>query len=156
MDENREQLRIRTAQREDIETLFEIRTGVVENYQSREEIAELGITPASVATMLETDCCAWIAQLEERVIGFSIASATERTIFGIFVRPDFEGRGAGRALMEVTERWFWDQGMDEIWLLTGNDPTLRAYGFHLHLGWVPVGVEQDGELPGEMKFIKKR
>ncbi|MEM6500376.1 MAG: GNAT family N-acetyltransferase [Cyanobacteria bacterium P01_C01_bin.89] len=156
MDENREQLRIRTAQREDIETLFEIRTGVVENYQSREEIAELGITPDSVATMLETDCCAWIAQLEERVIGFSIASATERTIFGIFVRPDFEGRGAGRALMEVTERWFWDQGMDEIWLLTGNDPTLRAYGFYLHLGWVPVGVEQDGELPGEMKFIKKR
>lgn len=43
-------INIRVAQRDDIDTLFEIRTSVVENYQSREEIAELGITPESVLT----------------------------------------------------------------------------------------------------------
>ena len=53
---------IRSAQVEDIETLFDIRTSVTENYQSREEIAALGITPESIAEMLATDCRAWIAE----------------------------------------------------------------------------------------------
>jgi hypothetical protein len=38
-------MHIRVAQRDDIETLFDIRTSVVENHQSREEIAALGIRP---------------------------------------------------------------------------------------------------------------
>ena len=147
-------MNIRIAQRDDIEALFEIRTSVVENHQSREEIAELGITPTSVANMLETDCCAWVAEIDDRPIGFSIANATEKTIFGIFVLPAFEGRGAGRALMQAAETWLQSKGIAEIWLITGNDPHLRAYGFYLHLGWMPAGVESDGAFQGEMKFVK--
>ena len=147
---------IRVAQREDIETLFEIRTSVIENHQSREEIAELGITPESVAEMLRLDCGAWIAEMGDQAIGFSIANATEKTIFGIFVRPSFEGRGAGRSLMQAAEQWLWAKEIEEIWLVTGNDPNLRAYGFYLHLGWIPVGVEPDGAFKGEMKFVKRR
>ncbi len=153
MDKN---LRLRIAQKNDVETLFEIRTSVTENYQSREEIAELGITPESVTEMLATDCRAWIVEIEDQPIGFSIASATEKTILGIFVHPDFEGRGAGRMLMQTTENWFWSKGIDEIWLLTGNNPKWRAYGFYEHLNWIPVGVEPDGDFAGDMKFIKKR
>ncbi|WP_228015818.1 GNAT family N-acetyltransferase [Leptolyngbya ectocarpi] len=78
-------MKIRIAQQHDIDRLFEIRTSVVENHQSREEIAKLGITPESVSNMLETDCCAWIAELDHQVIGFSIANATEKTILGMFV-----------------------------------------------------------------------
>ena len=147
---------IRVAQRKDIETLFDIRTSVIENHQSREEIAELGITPASIAEMLATDCCAWIAQLDGQDIGFSIANKIEKDVFGLFVRPDFEGRGAGRHLMEAAEEWLWSNHIEEISLLTGNDPSLRAYGFYLHLGWIPTEVETDGDFKGEMKFIKQR
>lgn len=146
---------IRVAQRDDIDTIFEIRTSVVENYQSREEIAELGITPESVVKMLETDCCAWVAVMDDRPIGFSIANATEKTIFGVFVLPSFERQGIGRALMEAAESWLWSKGINEIWLVTGDDPGLRAYGFYMHLDWIPVGVESDGDFRGEMKFIKK-
>lgn len=96
-------MNIRIAQRDDIDALFEIRTSVIENHQSREEIAELGITPESIAKMLETDCCAWIAEIDDRPIGFSIASATGKTIFGIFVLPSFECQGAGRALVHAAE-----------------------------------------------------
>jgi GNAT superfamily N-acetyltransferase len=149
-------MNIRLAELNDIETLFEIRTSVVENYQSREEIAALGITPGSVAEMLTTDCCAWIAEMNDRPIGFSIANATEKTIFGIFVLPEFEGQGVGRALMQAAENWFWSKGIEEIWLLTGNDPNLRAYGFYQHLNWIPVSVESDGDFQGEMKFVKSR
>ncbi|PSR17494.1 GNAT family N-acetyltransferase [filamentous cyanobacterium CCP3] len=142
---------IRTAQPSDIETLFEIRTSVVENYQSRDEIAALGITPASVAALLTTDCCTWITEVDDRPIDFAIANATEKTIFGLFVRPAFEGRGAGRSLMQAAETWLKSQGVDEIWLVTGNDPSLRAYGFYLHTGWTAIGVEPDGAFKGEMK-----
>lgn len=149
-------MNIRIAQRDDIETLFEIRTSVIENHESREEIAEFGITPESVAKMLETDCSAWVAEIGDRPIGFSIANATENTIFGIFVLPSFEGRGAGRALMQAAENWLWSKGIEEIWLVTGNDPSLRAYGFYLHLDWIPVGAVSDGNFKGDMKFVKRR
>jgi len=147
---------VQVAQQQDIETLFTIRTSVIENYQSRQEIAALGITPESVAEMLQTDCCAWLAKLNEKSVGFSIANATEQTILGIFVLPAFQGQGVGRALMQVAENWLWSNDLQEIWLITSNDPKLRAYGFYLHLGWIPVGVELDGTWKGEMKFIKTR
>ncbi len=149
-------MNIKEAELTDIETLFDIRTSVVENHQSREEIAQLGITPETVAQMLQTDCCAWIAEIDGKPVAFSIANATEKTIFGVFVLPSFEGRGAGRALMEAAEIWLFSQGIEEIWLLTGNDSKLRAYGFYLHLGWITVGVVTDGEMEGEMKFIKNK
>lgn len=156
MTNNKDNMNVRIAQRDDIDTLFDIRTSVVENYQSREEIAELGITPESVVKMLETDCCAWVAEIGNQPIGFSIANATEKTILGLFVLPYFEGQGVGRALMQDAESWLWSKGIEEIWLVTGNDPSLRAYGFYLHLNWNPVGVETDGNFRGEMKFIKRR
>ncbi|WGV28509.1 GNAT family N-acetyltransferase [Halotia branconii] len=156
MTHSKDDMNIRIAQLDDIDTLFNIRTSVIENHQSREEIAELGITPESVIKMLETDCCAWVAEIDEQPIGFSIANATEKTIFGIFVLPSFECQGVGRALMQAAESWLWSKGMEEIWLVTGNDSSLRAYGFYLHLDWIPVGVESDGNFRGEMKFVKKR
>jgi hypothetical protein len=58
--------------------------------------------------------------------------------------------------MQAAENWFWSKGIEEIWLLTGNDPNLRAYGFYQHLNWIPVGVESDGDFQGEMKFVKSR
>lgn len=147
-------MKIRIAQPDDIETLFEIRTCVIENYQSREEIAKLGITPESVAQMLATDCCAWVAEIDRQPIGFSIANATEKTVLGLFVLPAFEGRGAGRALMQTAENWLRSQGIEEIWLVTENNPNFRAYGFYLHLDWIPIGVQSNGNFQGEMKFIK--
>jgi hypothetical protein len=57
--------------------------------------------------------------------------------------------------LQAAEDWLWSAGCEEIWLVTGNDPTLRAYGFYLHLGWTAVGVETAGEFQGEMRFIKR-
>ncbi|GAB4469083.1 MAG: hypothetical protein OHK0037_27070 [Elainellaceae cyanobacterium] len=158
--------RIRPAQPSDIDALFDIRTSVVENHQSREEIAALGITPESVAQMLDANCRAWVAEVNaeptenpdlpaHRLVGFAIANATEKTIFGLFVLPTYEGRGIGRSLLQAAENWLWSAGCEEIWLVTGNDPKLRAYGFYLHLGWTAVGVEAAGEFQGEMRFIKR-
>ena len=57
--------------------------------------------------------------------------------------------------MQAAESWLLSNNVTDVWLLTGDDPNLRAYGFYLHLGWTPVGQESDGIFQGEMKFVKK-
>lgn len=145
-------MKIREACSEDVETLFEIRTSVSENYMSREELASEGITPETVVQMLQTDYKAWVAEIEEQLIGFSMVHTPEKTIFAMFISPDFQGRGVGRLLMKKAENWLWMQGAEEIWLLTTNNPNFRSYGFYLHLGWTPTDVQPDRQI----KFIKKK
>lgn len=154
-------MQIRPAQLDDIETLFHIRTSVVENHQSRQELANLGVTPETIAHMLQTSCRAWIAEIDGQPIGFSFANATDRMIFGMFVLPGYEGRGAGRALMQQAENWLWSQGATEIHLFTGNQPSLRAYGFYQHLGWQPEAVQSDlsetaARSDRQIKFVKRK
>ncbi|HEY9698071.1 MAG TPA: GNAT family N-acetyltransferase [Trichocoleus sp.] len=145
-------MQIRVAQLEDIETLFDIRTSVTENHQSLAELAKLGVTPDSIAQMLQTRCCAWLAEIDGEAAGFSMANAIERMIFALFVRPTFAGRGVGRALIQQAEAWLWSQGALEIWLSTGNNPKLRAYGFYQHLGWTVT----DDRLGNQVKFVKRK
>jgi GNAT superfamily N-acetyltransferase len=139
-------MEIRRAAPDDVEILFDIRCSVRENLQSREELAGLGITPESVAEMLRTDCAAWIGFIDNRAAAFSMANRTEKTVFAMFVRPECEGRGLGRALMGRVEEWFRLHGVLRPWLTTGADPGLRANGFYLHLDWVPDGKTVEGDL----------
>lgn len=145
-------IRIRIATSSDIDDLFDIRTSVRENYQSREELAALGVTPASIATMLASSSRAWIAEVDTRPAAFAMADAEQATVFAMFVRPEYEGRGLGRLLMREAENWLFSQGLPEIWLLTGSDARLRAHGFYQRLGWSPVGVHPDGQI----KYVKRR
>ncbi|WP_207479998.1 GNAT family N-acetyltransferase [Arenibaculum pallidiluteum] len=137
--------RPRVATSAEVEDLFAIRTSVIENHQSREELADLGITPESVAAMLAADCRAWICDLDGVPAAFSMAKAGERTVFAVFVRPEAEGRGLGRALLEAAESWLFAQGAAEIWLTTGLDPTLRAHRLYEAAGWRAGDVTADGQ-----------
>lgn len=145
-------MKIRIADEADVPVLFEIRTSVRENHQSREGLAVIGVTPESVAGMLRTTSRAWVAEVEGQPVAFSMADAGVGTIFAMFVRPGFEGRGLGRALMREAEAWLFGQGWEEIWLLTGSDPAIRSNGFYQHLGWRFVGIQEDGEN----KYVKGR
>lgn len=145
-------MEIRTATEADIPALFDIRTSVRENHQSLEELAPLGVTPQGIAEMLRTSSQAWVAEVEGQPVAFSMADAGEGTIFAMFVRPGYEGRGLGRALMREAEIWLFGKGWDEIWLLTGSDPKLRANGFYRHLGWQGAGLQEDGQI----KYVKHK
>jgi GNAT superfamily N-acetyltransferase len=145
-------MNVRAAAPDDAELLFDIRTSVRENHQSRAELASIGVTPRSVAEMLRTTSRAWVAEAGGGAVGFSMADAAEGTVFAMFVRPGWEGRGAGRALMREAEAWLFTQGWEEIWLLTGRDPALRANGFYRRLGW----TEAEWRADGQVKYVKSK
>ncbi len=144
-------VRIAAPTPDDVETLFALRTSVRENHQDREELATLGVTPASVAAALAGDARAWIAESDAgEPLGFAMADGAEGTLFALFVRPDAERRGVGRALLAAAEAWLFARGWPEIWLLTGEDPALRAHGVYRAAGWRAVGVEQ-----GQVRYVKR-
>ncbi len=139
-------LTIRRATEEDVETLFDIRTAVRENALSCEELAALGITLESVREMLRRNYAAWIVEVDGIAAGFAMADRTERAIFAVFVRPEFEGRGAGQRALCAAEDWLASRGVEEAWLSTGENANLRAHGFYNHLGWQATGHMPDGQV----------
>jgi ribosomal protein S18 acetylase RimI-like enzyme len=154
-----ERLRRREARRielrevlpDDIETLFDIRCSVVENHQSREELATLGVTVENVRKMVESgDYVSTLAEQDERAVGFSMAQISAGYVFACFVRPGCEGHGVGRALMTAAEDGMRRAGVSQAWLSTGSEPGLRAAGFYRHLGWLETGRLDDGQL----RFVK--
>ncbi len=132
---------IRLATAADIPALFDVRTSVRENHLDLDGLAERGVTPRSVAEMLaEDDARAWVAEDAGRVVAFCIADARTGTVFALFVRPEAEGRGHGRALLAEAERFLFDAGWETIWLQTGKDPEIRAHRLYRAAGWTQAGA----------------
>jgi GNAT superfamily N-acetyltransferase len=136
---------IRTATLEDIPSMFSVRLAARENWLSEAELQKAGVTPNSVRDVLETSGCGWVAEDGSTVAGFSIANAATAAIWAIFVLPEYEGRGLGRALLERAVDWLWTRDLDEIWLQTGNDPTTRAHAFYRSQGWQEAGRMPNGD-----------
>lgn len=143
---------IRPATPADVPDLFDVRTSVRENHLSLEELARLGVTPESVERLLTVGGRGWVAGVDGRIVGFTIAIAEQGTVFALFLRPACEGRGIGRALLARAEEWLFEIGHDQIWLLTDASPAVRANGFYRHLRWIAAGIEPDGQV----KFVKTR
>lgn len=137
---------IRIATVADIPAIFSVRTSVRENHMSLEELSVIGVTPDTLPAMLSGDGRAWVAEENCAIVAFAMAERSEATIFAMFVHPEHEGKGHGRALMHAAESWLFAQGCERIWLLTDNNPQVRANGFYQHLGWEKQGVQEDGQL----------
>ena len=124
---------IRTAQLSDVEYIFDVRTSVNENHLSREEMRQMGMTDSVVAGMITKQQCAWVAIIDEKVVGFSMILPDKGCLFAAFVMPEYEGRGVGRSLIERAEQELFKNN-DTIWLET--DSKSRAAEFYRRLGWV--------------------
>jgi GNAT superfamily N-acetyltransferase len=143
-------MHIRLATPSDIPFMFEVRTSVLENHMSLEELAAIGVTPDTLASLLDGDGRGWVAEEDGRILAFAMADVADATVFAMFVRPGSDGRGLGRRLMEEAEGWLFSQGCEEIWLVTDSDRAVRANGFYRHLGWLDDGLQEDGQV----RFIK--
>ena len=86
----------------------------------------------------------WVAESEGRLVGSLILTPEEdyMTIGNVAVHPEFQGRGLGRALMDLGEKEAKRQGYSEMRLATHVLLTenLSLYG---HLGWSETGRDEN-------------
>ena len=140
---------IREMEAADLPHAFEVRVATWHNERGREELTALGITPQSVTRMLAETHRGWVAECDERIVGFAMGNQQTGEMWVIAVLREFEGRGLGRALLGRVEDWLWET-WSEIWLTTDLDETLRAVGFYRRLGWV------DWKLADGDRYMQKR
>lgn len=142
---------VRVATVGDIEALFEIRTSVVQNHLSREQMTELGIIPQVLADSINEAPCAWIAEVQGKPAAFSMVDLAEGEVFAMFVLPAYENRGLGRLLMAVAEQALFEHH-EEIFLITDGRGDVRANGFYQRLGWSVID-DVDGD---DVRYQKRR
>ncbi len=127
----------------DIARCIEVRTSVRENSYSAEALAQAGITKATVAAMLASTHKGWVCEVDQTLVGFSMADQSSGEFWVVAVLPEFEGLGIGRRLAGMAVHWLQDSACPDIWLWTSPDVSTRAFSLYQKLGWQDCGV-QDG------------
>ena len=134
---------IREANRRDIPGVVAVRDAVKEN------ILTTDIPHERIVAGLEVRGKGWVAEHEGRVVGFSMADRDEAMIWALFLLPEWERQGLGKALLDRAVGWLWLEGCQSIWLTT--EPGSRAEGFYAHLGWRRVAITPKGEVRFELQ-----
>lgn len=136
-------LSFREMRASDLPAVFELRVSTRENAVTMEELEEdYGITPASLAEAMAADVKGWLCEEEGLVVGFAMGDRSNGEVQVVAVRPGHENRGIGKRLLGLVQTWLYEQGHQEIWLLSNPDSSVRAHGFYRKLGWQPTGERQ--------------
>ncbi len=132
---------IREAAREDIEQWAEMRA-VLWPEASDDHISEIKeyFSGASIDIVQ-----AYIAEAGSNIVGFlelNIRNFAEGSrspklpyVEAWYVKPEYQGRGCGKQLMQKAERWAISQGYSELASDTETD-NHRSIAMHKHLGFI--------------------
>ena len=131
---------IRKATLADRSRISEVRLAVRENRLSQASVAKVDTT----ADWIFANGAFWVWEEDGAVQGFAVADPRDGTIFGLFIHPDYEGRGIARALLPVACDDLRAAGFAEATLTTG--PGTRAERFYRENGWEETGRQGDGEV----------
>jgi GNAT superfamily N-acetyltransferase len=133
----------------DIPGIQRVRASVREN-----RLVSTVITNDDVRVMIERDGRGWIVEANREIVGFSVGNATNGNLWALFVHPEHERRGYGKALHDAAIAWLWSRGMERLWLTT--EPRTRAQRFYEAAGWDLVGDTGRGELLYAMRRSANR
>ena len=129
---------IRLATPGDVPRLIEIRAAVRENRLSDPH----SIGPADYAPFVAAGRC-WVWEVRGRVEGFAALDSEAARIWALFVAPEAEGQGGGRALLGRLVDEARPRGLAELRL--GTEPGSRAETFYRAAGWRAVGEDSRGD-----------
>jgi GNAT superfamily N-acetyltransferase len=132
----------------DMPGISRVRTSVVENALTLEQLAARGVTNESVAASFLRNSKGWVAERNGEIVGFSIADRASASIFALFVLPGHERGGIGGRLFDLAVTWLWDNGAQRLWLTT--DPQSKAARFYERRGWSATGRSERGDTRYEI------
>lgn len=131
---------IRKATLADRPRISEVRLAVRENRLSAASVARVDTT----ADWIFENGAFWVWEEDGAVQGFAVADPRDGTIFGLFIHPDYEGRGIARALLPRACEDLRTAGFAAATLTTGAGT--RAERFYRENGWLETGRQDDGEV----------
>lgn len=97
----------------DLPSMMMIRSQVLENPEDKARPMPAEVRLAALLRGGCQVCCAG-----DRVVGFVQAIEEPPMIGGLYVHPDFAGRGIGRQLLRLAVQYLRAAGVDRIWLST--------------------------------------
>ena len=133
-------MNFREAKIEDVPALSEVRQSVKENVLSDPR----KVTREMYAAYLGESGKGWVCEIEGEVVGFSVASLEGASIWALFVKPSYEGRGIGKRLLRLATDWLFEMSATSIALST--DAHTRADKFYEEQGWRRGETKPDGEV----------
>lgn len=135
-------LNYRIASEDDIAAMSAIRLRVRENRLS---------DPAWLTRQMWIDALpasgnanTWVCESASGIVGFASGRIREADIWALFVDPDHEGRGIGKALLRLATDWLLAAGVGEIRLSTGTQT--RADAFYRRQGWQRGELAANGDV----------
>lgn len=120
----------RLATRSDIPAMSQIRLAVKENVLSN----PARITPQMYVDYLELLGRGWVCESNGEIIGFSYAAKQDASIWALFTKPEREGLGAGKGLLQLAVDWLFSLGNEKVVL--GTAAGTRADRFYQRQGWI--------------------
>lgn len=133
-------MNFREATVEDIPALFEVRQAVRENVLSDPR----KVTREMCVAYLSELGKGWVCEIEGEVVGFCVASVKDASIWALFVKPSYEGRGIGKRLLRLATDWLFEMSAESIVLST--EAHTRADRFYEEQGWQRGEMRPDGEV----------
>lgn len=125
----------------DIAACIVLRGQTRENAVSAARLAEVGITEASWAAQVDSgELLGVVAQCGGRLAGYCFGASVTGEVVVLALKPEYEGRGLGKALLQWVVQGLRARGHRRLFLGCADDPAVRSYGFYRHLGWRATGM----------------
>jgi GNAT superfamily N-acetyltransferase len=149
--------RIRPARADDGRALQDIERLAGERFREvgLPEVADDDPAPVDVLAAYAAAGRSWVAADPRDVpVGYVLVDVVDRCahIEQISVRPDHQGAGVGRALIEQVKSWARSTGLSAVTLSTFRDVPWNG-PLYRHLGFSVVG---DGELGPGLRAVRDR
>ena len=130
----------------DIKQIQIVRNSVKENTLSNPNL----VTDEDCKQFITERGRGWVCEVDNTIVGFTIADLKENNIWALFLDPAFERKGIGRQLHKLMLDWYFSQTKTTVWLGTGFNT--RAVDFYRKAGWVEVGLHGSDEIKFEMSY----
>lgn len=128
---------IREAGPADIPAMHVIRLRVRENRLSDPSV----VTEQDYRDFMARATNSWVSEVDGVMAGFAMVDPEKHNLWALFVSPEHEFKGVGRALHEVMLAWYFAR-TDVLRLST--DPNTRAAGFYEKAGYNNLGPTANG------------